>query len=100
MIYHLELNHLLTDDQCGFHSCRSCSTQLTVVLEQWPKILDDGHGIDCLYLNFCKQFDSVPHQRLLTKMRANGIEGRLIKWIEEYLAGRRQQVVVVNGKTS
>ena len=61
LINNLERNSLLSDDQYGFRSGRSCSTQLLTVLELWTEIIDNGHSIDCLYLDFCKAFDSVPH---------------------------------------
>ena len=33
---------------------------------------------DILYLDFSKAFDKVPHQRLLRKVRALGIDGRIL----------------------
>ena len=50
-------------------------------------------------MDFMKAFDSVPHERLLKKIRAHGIGGKLYKWIEEWLC-RRKQRVVLKGKTS
>jgi len=34
--------------------------------------LDDHHIIHCLFLDFAKAFDSVPHERLLLKLNALG----------------------------
>ena len=39
-------------------------------------------------------FDKVPHQRLLLKLKAHGIGNGMINWIEKWLIGRRQRVVV------
>ena len=36
-------------------------------LEDLTKIIDEGGFIDVMYLEFCKAFDKVPHQRLLLK---------------------------------
>ena len=41
-------------------------------------MLDEVAGIDVVYLDFRKAFDSVPHQRLLKKAHAYGIR-QLIK---------------------
>ena len=41
----------------------------------------------------------VPHKRLLKKLDHYGIRGQLIKWIESWLCGRTQ-TVVVNGSPS
>ena len=47
-----------------------------------------------IYLDFKKAFDKVPHQRLLLKLKAHGIGNGMINWIEKWLIGRRQRVVV------
>ena len=47
-----------------------------------------------------KAFDTVPHQRLLMKLRGYGIEGRILAWIEAFLADRRQRVVVNDSRSS
>ena len=39
-------------------------------------------------------FDKVPHQRLLLIRKAHVIGDGIIDWIEQWLADRRQRVVV------
>ena len=46
-----------------------------------------------------KAFDSVPLKRLSCKLSHHGIRGCTLKWIENLLTGRSQQVVV-NGEYS
>ena len=41
-----------------------------------------------------KAFDKVPHGRLLQKLRAYGIDGKLHSWIQSFLTNRRQRVTV------
>ena len=62
-------------------------------------MVDEGHQVDVLYLDFKKAFDVVPKQRLLAKMESTGVKGRVLIWISEWLTGRTQQVVL-NGKQS
>ena len=50
-------------------------------------------------LDFQKAFDKVPHARLLNKLRAHGISGKIFQWIGEWLNGRQQRVVL-NGNVS
>jgi len=38
-----------------------------------------------IYLDFQKAFDKVPHARLLNKLLANGISGKILQWIGEWL---------------
>ena len=52
-----------------------------------------------IYLDFAKAFDKVPTERLLKKVAAHGIGGKVGKWIREWLTGRKQRVSV-NGKLS
>ena len=57
-------------------------------------MLDSKYPIDILYLDFRKAFDTVPHKRLLTKLKSYGITGRLLLWIENFLHNRKQRVFV------
>ena len=91
---HLMQNNLITKEQHGFVSGRSCSTQLLEVLEDWTTILDEGGSVDAVYMDFQKAFDTVPHRRLLLKISAHGITGRLLGWTEAFLRGRRQRVSI------
>ena len=45
-------------------------------------------------MDFSKAFDSVPHQRLLMKLRYYGIRGILNTWLTQWLTCRSQSVVV------
>jgi len=55
--------------------------------------------MDVIYLDFRKALDAVPHRRLIKKLEAYGIKGGLLTWIENFLSGRWQRVMV-NGKLS
>ena len=45
-------------------------------------------------MDFAKAFDSVPHRRLISKVKAHGIEGSVLNWIQDFLSGRYQKVIV------
>ena len=47
--------------------------------------------MDIIYLDFQKTFDKVPHQRLLLKLKTQGIGDDVIDWIEKWLTNRRHQ---------
>ena len=47
-------------------------------------------------LNFAKAFDTVPHKRLLAKLKAYSFDGLILKWIEAFLESKRQRVVQGN----
>jgi hypothetical protein len=54
--------------------------------------LYNGGRIDVLY--FSKAFDLVPHDRLLPKIAASGVDSRVAVWIREFLLCRTQRVRV------
>ena len=62
-------------------------------LEEITKWIDEGSSLDIIYLDFQKAFDKVPHQRLLLKLKGNGIGDGIIDWIEQWVTDRRQRVV-------
>ncbi|KAK7093942.1 hypothetical protein V1264_007621 [Littorina saxatilis] len=96
---HLAENNLIHKEQHGFVAGRSCVTQLLDVLDAWTEVLDDGGSVDIIYTDFMKAFDSVPHKRLLSKVAAHGIQGKVLRWVESFLTDRTQ-CVVVNGASS
>ena len=96
---HLLSNDVVSPSQHGFMPGRSCLTNLNEYLDKLTDIVDSGQSADIIYLDFAKAFDKVPHQRLLTKLRAAGISGKILAWVEAWLSGRKQRVVL-NGKTS
>ena len=66
---YLTLTGLLSPEQYDFRTRRPCTTQLLEALGDWTKMENDD-PVDALCLEFRKAFDSVPHERLLTKLSA------------------------------
>ena len=64
------------------------------------KSLDQGVPIDIVYMDLQKAFDTVPHKRLLYKIKYYGITGNLLRWIAGFLSNRRQCVVLNGIKSS
>ena len=61
--------------------------------------LNHQKQIDIILLDFSKAFDTVPHQRLLTKLRYYGINGSTYNWIQTWLT-QSTQCVVLNSESS
>ena len=96
---HIALDSILADCQHGFRSQRSCETQLVQFVHDIISNLDGavnrGHKqTDLIIMDFAKAFDKVPHRRLLHKLEYYGIRGSTHKWINSWLSGRTQQVVL------
>ena len=99
IVDHFEQNNLISKDQHGFVKGRSCVTHLLEVMDDWTTALEEGSSIDVIYMDFKKAFDSVPHSRLISKLNALGVQGRILKWTAAFLTGRSQRVQV-NGCSS
>jgi hypothetical protein len=63
-------------------------------LDRATRAMDDGKSVDIFYLDFGKAFNKVPRRRLITKLRAKGLEPEVVRWIKEWLTGRTQRVMV------
>ena len=96
---HLESSNLITDSQHGFRRGRSCLTNLLEFFHDIFSLYDKSRAVDILYLDFKKAFDKVPHKRLMAKVRSYGIIDEVGDWIEDWLTGRKQRVVI-NGSSS
>ena len=56
--------------------------------------MNDGVSIDVILIGFSKAFDLVPHDRVLMKLAASGVDSRVVVWVREFLVGRTQRVRV------
>ena len=100
IIQYMKKNKLFSKKQYGFISGRSTSLQLLEVLDKWTEALDMGHTIDCIYMDYAKAFDTVPHRQLIYKLSKYGINTKTMSWIKSFLSKRIQQVVVQGEKSS
>ena len=89
---HLDGYKLLSDMQHAFRKRHSCETQLTTVINDWAKILDNKGQVDTFILDFEKAFDTPRHELLKSKLFSYGIGGKTLKWIDSFLCFRQQRV--------
>ena len=69
---------------------------LTSLLDFFAQVIDtydsdNNKAVDMVHLDFQKAFDKVPHERLMAKVNAHGIQGDAARWIRNWLAGCRQR---------
>ena len=90
----------LPQSQHGFLPKRSCITNLSSFLAHGWESIQQGKQTDAIYTDYSAAFTSVNHALLLHKLKTSfNITGHAYSWIESYLSGRRQRVVL-NGKLS
>ena len=91
---HLDEHKLLSDKQHAFKTCHSCETQLTTVIDDWAKVLDNHGQVGTFILDLEKAFDTPPHELLKSKLFSYGIGGTALKWIIAFLCFKKQRVVL------
>ena len=70
-------------------------------MNDWTCAIENCNCSDCIYLDYQKAFDTVPHKHLLSKLYAYNIDEKIINWIKYYLSERKQYVEMgknLNGK--
>ena len=82
-----------------FEFIKSCSTtqQLLNFSSLISNTLNENSQVDVIYLDFCKAFDKIPHDKLLHELWSFGVTGNLWHWFKAHLSSRSQQVFL-NGK--
>ena len=98
---HLDSNHLITKNQSGFRPGDSGTNQLIYLVHEIFKNFDclENFETRSIYLDMSKAFDKVWHDGLVYKLEKNGVTGRLLVLLKNYLNNREQRVVL-NGKSS
>ena len=93
---HLDLNHILLDEQGGYR--KSCSTIDTI-----SKLTNDilrnrniGNITLAAFIDIKKAFDSVNYLILIEKLKLAGIRGEILNWIKNYLTHRTQKTEANN----
>jgi len=95
----LESHHLISTHQFSFRKNHSTTHLLLEAIHDWAKALECHDSIHCLFLDFAKAFDSVPHHQLLLKLQSLDVSGDLLDWNKCFLTTRSQRVVI-NGQYS
>ena len=92
--------HLIDKRQHGFLPLKSCATNLISLTDDIAQNLHKKVGTDIIYFDFAKAFDTVSHDKVLQKLKSRfGIDGRLLKFLQEYLRNRKQNVILNNIKS-
>ena len=74
-------NDLICVQQFGFMQGRSISLQRLNVLNDLTETWESNIKVDIIYLDSMKDFNTVPHERLLYKISGYGIKDPLLGWI-------------------
>ncbi|GAB0176869.1 mitochondrial enolase superfamily member 1 [Grus japonensis] len=87
-------------DQHGFTKGKSCLTNLIAFYDGMTGWVDEGRAVDVVCLDFSKAFDTVSHNILIGKLRKYGLDEWTVRWVENWLNGRAQRVVISGAESS
>ena len=86
--------NVLPKSQAGFRSGEGCAGQVAALVEACQRRAVAGRATWLLFVDFAKAYDSVPHDRLLAKLRALGMRGRMLGYVTRLLTESRMRVRV------
>jgi len=85
--------------QHGFTKGKSCFANLIAFYDGMTGWVDEGRAVGVVYLDFSKAFDTVSHNILLGKLRKCGLDEWSVRWMENWLNGRTQTVVIIGAES-
>ena len=89
-------NNFLSQNQSGFRSGDSCTSQLISITHSIYQSFDVNPSLETrgVFLDISKAFDKVWHEGLLFKLKCYGIDGDLYNILKNYLFNRKQRVIL------
>ena len=82
------LNELL----CGFRKAHSTQHSLFKLLQAWQKELDNSGFIGTILMDPSKAYDCLPHDLLIAKLEAYGLDRSSLRLLMDYLKGTLMQI--------
>ena len=94
IVAELNTRNWFSPAQHGFRTGRSTVSNLIEFYDKATEEMDQGHPVDILFFDLAKAFDTVPHSKLISKLKVLNLNKKIIDWILNYLSKRKQRVTI------
>ena len=90
------LNNIFSPYLAAYRESYNTQHVLIRLLEEWREMLDNNLTVRGVLMDLSKAFDCIPHDLLIVKLSAYGLNGNALKYIYTYLKNRKQCVRIKN----
>ena len=91
---YIYMNNFLNELLCGFHKAHSTQHALFKLLQAWQKELGNLGFIGTILMDLSKAYDCLPHDLLIAKLGAYGLDKPSLRLLMDYLNSRKQRAKV------
>ena len=95
MSEHMSMNNLHSKHQHGYKIYHSTETLIVCIVNDILIAFDNQNGVILLLIDLSAAFDTVDIDKLVHILESEiGIQGLALKWLESFLRGRKQRVLI------
>ena len=88
------IEHFLNQLLCGFRKVHSTQHTLFRLSQKWQKERDSGGFIGTILMDLSKAYDCLPHDLLIAKLEAYGLDDDSLNLLLDYFSFRKQRTKV------
>ena len=92
--------NLFSKYQCGFRKGLNAQHCLIKLIEKWRECLEQDLEFGALLTDLSKAFDCLPHDLLIAKLNAYGVDISALRLMFDYLTNRKQRAKIGNDYSS
>lgn len=100
IVVFLEKHNIISKQQFGFMKGKSTSDAICDLVKTVTNSLNCDEKCIAVFLDLAKAFDTVPHDRLIYKLRKYGFRGKAGDLLSSYLNNRYQKVRIGQAESS
>ena len=97
--WHMEKSGNYSTTQSGFRPGRSTEDPLVCLDHQIRSTLVNRKVTIAVFFDLKNAFDTINHDHILYKLTKAGVQGNMLRWIQDFLHNRTYQVIVGKSKS-